>query len=69
MKEKMNIQISNHYDDKYFVWQASIGEFSGWADLPKFKNYISKTDDVLDFGCGGGYLLKRLDVRKKSVLK
>lgn len=49
-----------HYDDNYFDWQSSIGEFGGWANRPKFSDYISPSDTVLDFGCGGGYLLKGL---------
>lgn len=57
--------VSKHYDDKYFRWQASIGEFGGWANLAKFAAHIVDSDDVLDFGCGGGYLLKSIQCRKK----
>ena len=60
---------SQHYDDKYFAWQASIGEFGGWANLSKFDSYISECDDVLDFGCGGGYLLKNLCCKNKIGLE
>jgi SAM-dependent methyltransferase len=52
--------ISTHYDNQYFDWQASIGEFGGWANQTKFAKYISPTSKVLDFGCGGGFLLKNL---------
>jgi SAM-dependent methyltransferase len=52
--------ISTHYDNQYFDWQASIGEFGGWANQSKFAEYISATSKVLDFGCGGGFLLKNL---------
>ncbi len=58
-------KISGYYDKKYFAWQSSVGEFGGWANLCKFNNYIADEDDVLDFGCGGGYLLKNLKCRKK----
>lgn len=58
-------RASRHYDEKYFAWQAPLGEFGGWADLTKFNAYISETDEVLDFGCGGGYLLKQIHCRKK----
>lgn len=61
----MSQKISTHYDEEYFNWQASIGEFGGWANLTKFSNYISKDDEVLDFGCGGGFLLKNLNCKKK----
>ena len=52
--------ISAHYSDQYFGWQASIGEFGGWANQSKFTKYLSKDSKVLDFGCGGGFLLKNL---------
>lgn len=58
-------RISKHYDNDYFDWQSSIGEFGGWANITKFSQYISKGDVVLDFGCGGGFLLKRIDCKKR----
>ncbi len=61
----MSDSVSKHYDDRYFAWQASIGEFGGWANLTKFEAYVGEQDDVLDFGCGGGYLLKNLRCRKR----
>lgn len=57
--------ISTHYDDKYFDWQAPIGEFGGWANQSKFVKYISSSNSVLDFGCGGGFLLKSIKCSKK----
>lgn len=57
--------ISSHYDEKYFDWQASIGEFGGWANQSKFIEYISSNSRVLDFGCGGGFLLKSVKCGKK----
>lgn len=54
-----------HYGREYFDWQSSVGEFGGWANQSKFSNYILKNDDVLDFGCGGGFLLKHLNCRRK----
>ena len=58
-----------YYDEKYFDWQKSIGEFGGWANLTKFSSFISKDDDVLDFGCGGGYLLKNIECKKKTGIE
>lgn len=49
-----------HYDENYFMWQRTVGEFGGKANLFKFEKYIGKNDDVLDFGCGGGFLLKNI---------
>jgi SAM-dependent methyltransferase len=54
-----------HYDKKYFDWQTPIGEFGGWANLGKFAGYISSRSRVLDFGCGGGFLLKNISCSKK----
>lgn len=54
-----------HYGEEYFAWQKSIGEFGGWANLTKFQQFISQDNNVLDFGCGGGYLLANLNCRGK----
>jgi SAM-dependent methyltransferase len=54
-----------HYDAKYFDWQSSIGEFGGWANLTKFAKYVRPEFNVIDFGCGGGYLLRNLQCRGK----
>lgn len=56
---------SAHYDEKYFSYQNPIGEFGGWANLTKFQAYVKPDFRVVDFGCGGGYLLKNLDCREK----
>ena len=56
---------NDHYDDKYFDWQKSMGKFGGWANKSKFSAFIFKEDEVLDFGCGGGYLLKNIECKKK----
>lgn len=54
-----------HYDQSYFKYQEKIGEFGGQANLFKFVDFIKPTDTVLDFGCGGGYLLKNITCQKK----
>jgi len=61
----METKASKHYDKKYFSWQSSIGEFGGWADLTKFKGWIQPNFKIIDFGCGGGYLLKNIICREK----
>ena len=52
--------INKHYDKNYFKWQSQIGEFGGKANLIKFKNLFKSGQKILDFGCGGGYLLKNI---------
>src|SRR5664280_44582 len=61
----MSERVSRHYDRKYFDWQTSIGEFGGLANRVHFIKYISPDSKVLDFGCGGGYLLKNIECSKK----
>jgi len=55
----------DYYDETYFNWQKSRGEFGGISNVFKFKNYINKSDNVIDFGAGGGYLLKNIDCNGK----
>jgi SAM-dependent methyltransferase len=57
--------VANFYDADYFKYQAPMGEFGGWADSTKFAEYIGPSDTVLDFGCGGGYLLKSLTCARR----
>lgn len=52
--------VSKHYDEDYFAYQRVVGKFGAWANLTKFQEYILPTDNVLDFGCGGGYQLASL---------
>ena len=57
--------INNHYDASYFAWQQSGGILSATLDRFKFVPYIGKEDSVLDFGCGGGYLLASLECKAR----
>jgi SAM-dependent methyltransferase len=50
---------------RYFEWQSRIGQLGGELNLAKFERYVSSDDVVLDFGCGGGYLLERLPGARK----
>lgn len=59
--------MKKYYDEKYFNdYQKKIGEFGGIANLFKFKKFIRPSDAILDFGCGGGFLLKNLNAKSKQ---
>ncbi len=59
----------DHYDDikgrKYFTYQAKNGLRGAEFNQHFFQPYISKEDALLDFGCGGGFMLKVLLAQKK----
>src|SRR2546430_8040681 len=61
----MQRDASSYYDSAYFGWQRALGEFGGLANLYKFAKYVDSNANVLDFGCGGGYLLANLECRGK----
>ena len=61
----MSSNSSSYYDSGYFDWQKDVGQFGGKAEVWKFQPYINQTDKVLDFGCGGGFVLKNLSCAEK----
>lgn len=55
-----------HYDSQYFnKFQKEIGILTGKLGKYFFQKFIKETDSVLDFGCGGGYILKNLNCKNK----
>jgi len=50
-----------HYNSSYFSWQQKVGQFGAQANKIKFEKLIFKNQKVLDFGCGGGYILSAYD--------
>jgi FkbM family methyltransferase len=50
---------------RYWDHQRPIGRLGGDLNRWKFEPYIQPGDMVVDFGCGGGYLLERLPGRAK----
>jgi SAM-dependent methyltransferase len=54
-----------HYDENYFKWQKSAADFGRWANLTKFERYVQPDFNVIDFGCGPGYLLRNLECKAR----
>ena len=50
---------------EYFAGQEASGISQGNYNKHLWQPHISPEDEVLDFGCGGGFLLKVIDARKK----
>lgn len=47
----------SHYNSDYFEWQKQIGMIGGYLNKFKFEKHVKEDDVLMDFGCGGGYLL------------
>lgn len=62
-------KVIDNYNKEYFEWYKEIGKLGGIVNIKKFQKYINYNDAVLDFGCGGGYLLKNLTCSKKHGLE
>lgn len=57
---------SDYYDKDYLDWQLkTVGEFGGLVNSDKFKKTVNENDVLLDFGCGGGFLLKNFNNSNK----
>ncbi len=58
------VSYSGHYDgsrgEAYYRWQSEIGHVGATRNRFKFADYVSASDTVLDFGCGGGLLVAGL---------
>jgi SAM-dependent methyltransferase len=61
--------VSAHYlgerGQEYFAWQGSGGDFAARILSHRFRDYIEPHHTVIDFGCGGGFLLNSLDCTRK----
>jgi SAM-dependent methyltransferase len=63
------VGASEHYrgeaGSRYFDWQNKNCEVTGKIEARKFKAYVKSTDTVLDFGCGGGHVLRNLECARR----
>jgi len=58
-------KADSHYDQSYYDWQKVSGVLTAKVVAWRIQPYIRTTDCVLDFGCGGGFLLAELDCAKR----
>jgi SAM-dependent methyltransferase len=58
-------KVTDFYDEAYFKRQSQDGLIQGKANAFMFEPFIKPTDNVLDFGCGGGFLLASLPGRSR----
>jgi SAM-dependent methyltransferase len=61
--------VAAHYDDDYYSWQASGAEDGALANRGFFQPFIKPSDDVVDFGCGGGFLLDAIACARKTGIE
>jgi SAM-dependent methyltransferase len=62
--------VGRHYSGEagaaYFSWQNSIsGEMGGRLNARKFNPHLRPQATVVDFGCGAGYMLEKLEVSER----
>jgi SAM-dependent methyltransferase len=50
----------------YFAWQKPAGRKAATYNRKFFAPFVQPEDRLLDFGCGGGYLLHTLSARSKT---
>ncbi len=69
MNQEIHYGTSAHYleaqGEDYFAYQRSIAESNSAILALKFERFVKPLDCVLDFGCGGGYLLKALNCTQR----
>lgn len=69
-KQVPSYGIIGHYlgerGHEYFAWQGRDGLRRALYNKHLWQPHIAAGDDVLDFGCGGGFLLKVLQAQRKA---
>jgi len=50
---------------QYYEYQSQWGEIAGQIIARKFERHIRPSDVVLDFGCGGGFVLNSLACHRR----
>lgn len=58
------------YGSKYWSYQVEIGEIGGKLNRFKFESLkVESSHTLLDFGCGGGFLLQEFSVQRKICVE
>jgi SAM-dependent methyltransferase len=67
--EGTEARVGRHYrgelGERYYAWQHKGAELGAELERPKFSPHVGPRDTVVDFGCGGGYVLAGLDVGER----
>ena len=62
-------RVGKHYTGdrglEYFSWQRQSGRVGAVLNARKFAEHVAASDRLLDFGCGGGFLLEQLQAATK----
>jgi SAM-dependent methyltransferase len=62
-------RIGRHYKGElgaqYYAWQHKGAELGAELERPKFAPYVGPRHTVVDFGCGGGFVLAGLDAGER----
>jgi SAM-dependent methyltransferase len=53
------------HGDEYFAYQNTVGQVYAELVRERFQQHVKPTDVVIDFGCGGGWLLEMLNAATK----
>lgn len=55
----------NYYDQKYYNKQHKVGIISAEIIVPLFQQHLGPSYNCIDFGCGGGFVLSKLQCAEK----
>jgi SAM-dependent methyltransferase len=65
--------VGHHYigdlGQQYYGWQRESGHAGAALIAPFFAPYVRASDRLIDFGCGGGFLLELLAAREKAGIE
>lgn len=61
--------MDSYYNEEYFDYQKEQGEFAAKMMKQFFEPYVAANNNLLDFGCGGGFLLNELNAANKAGIE